>query len=98
MEEVFEFFIIELLGLEKRKDNLIRNTSLSTINSLLKYDSFDTSISEGFDIYILFNILADYNKTAKEAIEPEAFTDQNEKKAYDFFKMHSGRIEIAIEE
>ena len=98
MEEVFEFFIIELLGLEKRKSNLIQDTSLSKINSLLKHDSFETSIGEGFDIYILFNIMADYNPKAKESIEPESFTDEDEKKAYDFFKMHSGKIEISIED
>lgn len=98
MEEVFEFFLIEIMGLNKRKENLIQDTSLSHVNSLLKYDSFDGSIAEGFDIYILFNILADYNDKAREAIDPEAFTDLNEKKAYEFFKMHSGRIEIAIEE
>jgi hypothetical protein len=43
-------------------------------------------------------MLADYNDKAKEAIDPEAFTDPNEKKAYDFFKMHSGHIEISIED
>lgn len=45
----------------------------------------------------MFNVLADNNAKAKEAIDAEAFTDPNEKKAYEFFKMHSGHIEISIE-
>lgn len=65
---------------------------------MLQYDSFDSSIGEGFDIYILFNILGDYNEKAKEQIDPDSFTDLNEKKAYEFFKYHSRRIEIAIED
>ena len=98
MKEVFKFFLYELFQVKTERDNIIATTHLATINNYLKEDSFDNAVAEGFDIYILFNTLADYNAEARQQIEPDSFDrDTDAKKAYDFFKANSAYIELSID-
>ena len=59
-------------------------------------DAFEGPISEGFDIFILFQILAVYSKEMRDELLESRFTI-GQKKAYEFFKCHCGRIEINVD-
>jgi hypothetical protein len=70
-----------------------KSANLSTVNDELRKNSFDGDIiQEGFDIYILIRTLADCNPAAMEKIEPYLETIY-----FEFFKEHTGYIEILVE-
>jgi hypothetical protein len=70
---------------------------LEYVNSQLKIDSFDTFISEGFDLFILSCNLSDNYEVARSKVDKSHMT-QDEIEAYDFFAFHTGRIEVFIED
>jgi hypothetical protein len=82
---------------EPCNDNVIARNSLSVVSQYLIFDSFDGPLMEGFSLYILLNSLADHNEDAKAELKENMFLP-DEKKAFDFLKLHCGRIEIAYEE
>jgi len=53
MFEVFEYFVVNSLGLQ------LENAPLSTINSRINKDSFLGRINEGFNLFTLILKLAD---------------------------------------
>ena len=95
MYQVYRSFIIDLKGLDDLSDANIVNYSIGSINSDLKLDSLEGLVLEGFDIYILFQSLAANSKITRAHLEDSEFT-QTQKAAYDFFKFHTGRIEINV--
>ena len=95
MYQVYRSFIIDLKGLDDPSDANIVNYSIGSINSDLKLDSLEGLVLEGFDIYILFQSLAANSKVTRAHLEDSEFT-QTQKAAYDFFKFHTGRIEVNV--
>jgi hypothetical protein len=87
MWEVYESFVTENLDVDPV------TTSLSSINSKLTKDCFEGAVSEGFNLFILINKLADDYPPAQHYVKEKTF-EENEYKAYSFFKMHTGRIEV----
>lgn len=85
METLYYEFVTDELGLPE-------NSTLDTIQSSLKSDSFDGQISEGFDIYDLLNQLSDVIQRDRERLIK--FENNN---AYSFFKKNTGKIEVNIE-
>ena len=61
--------------------------SLSAVNNNLVSDSFDGTMREGFDIFILLNTLADSNSDAYANLGDRTFTLE-QRQAYEFFRMH----------
>lgn len=74
---------------------VIKDLPLSKLNNKLDKDSFDSCIQEAFEIYILMNSLADSVPAANEQMGRKKFT-QDQWKAYEFIKTHTGRIEINV--
>jgi len=65
------------------------------VNATLKQDSFEGNVGEAFEIFILLHSLADHSETAKKQLDRKLFSPE-QWKAYEFFKSHSGRIEIQV--
>jgi hypothetical protein len=82
--------------LKEVPEDVVLSVSMSVVNNSLIYNSFDGPILEGFDIYTLLNALSDNNEKAKQNLK-EQFFERDELKAFDFFKLHCGRIEIAYD-
>ena len=95
MYQVYRKFVIDLKELRDPSDNDITRYEIGSINDDLKLDSFEGLVIEGFDIYILFQSLAANSKIARKHLEDSEFTD-TQKAAYDFFKFHTGRIEVNV--
>ena len=86
MAEVFNDFVID--------QNLRpENASLESVEALLKSDSFDGYINEGFSLYILLEKLAAYNPAARSQL-PSRSSSRMEYTAYTFFASHTGHIEV----
>lgn len=86
MAEVFNDFLID--------QNLRPETaSLESVEALLKSDSFDGYINEGFSLYILLEKLAEYNPAARSQL-PSRNSSRMEYNAYTFFANHTGHIEV----
>ena len=95
MYQVYKKFIIEVKGLNDPSDTDVTNYEIKSINKDLKLDSFEGLVLEGFDIYILFQSLSSNSKTARKHLEDSEFTS-TQKAAYDFFRFHTGRIEVNV--
>ena len=95
MYQVYRKFIIDIKELSNPSDTDIVNYEIRSINSDLKLDSFESNVLEGFDIYILFQSLSANSKIARKHLEDSEFTN-TQKAAYDFFKFHTGRIEVNV--
>ena len=61
LKEVYRSFLIRLMRVKNQKDDVVMQFSLSAVNNNLVSDSFDGTMREGFDIFILLNTLADSN-------------------------------------
>ena len=96
MYYVYKKFTSEILRLKNNTDDYIANIEINSINNNLKQDSFEGPISEGFDIFILFQIMSVHSKSISECTEDSEFTPC-QKKAKEFFASHTGRIEVCIE-
>jgi hypothetical protein len=90
MSEVFYYFVEEELGI---KDKI--GLDIGLINSKLTKNSFEGRISEGFNLYCLMIKLADDYKNARKFVQKSQFND-SQWMAFNFFKMHTGRIEVVI--
>lgn len=90
MQDVYGQFLEDELALYKHTHP---NPSLDLVNSKLTRESFDGEVSEGFQIFQLVNILADNNEEARERIQAFENTD-----AFKFFREHTGRIEVVIDD
>jgi hypothetical protein len=90
MYEVFSWFVSDSLALQPTE------TSLTEINNALKKDSFEGGIEEGFNLYILISKISDDYSPAKVNVKETSFTPE-QLLAFNFFKMHTGRIEVVIE-
>jgi hypothetical protein len=89
MYEVFEYFVTNELKFPKI-------SSLVSINSQITRDSFKGRINEGFNLFILMLKLADEYPPACFYIREKSF-EPGEYLAFNFFKMHTGRIEVVID-
>ena len=58
-------------------------------------ESFEGSINEAFEIFILMQTLAANSDTAKTNLERKRFNAE-QWKAYDFIRSHTGKIEISV--
>ena len=96
MYYVYKNFVVETLKLKNHTDEYISNIEISSVNNSLKQDSLEGAITEGFDIYILFQILSVYSKVFPSELEDSEFTPC-QKKAKEFFSTHTGRIEVNID-
>jgi len=65
------------------------------VNNRLIRDSFEESINEGFELYILMQTLAQNSDVAKQNLERKRFNAE-QWKAYDFIRSHTGKIEINV--
>jgi len=91
MLTVFLRFAEKLLN----KDNLVvKDIPLSTLDHRLQKESFDDSVAEAFEIYILIHTLADSN-VAQEHLDREQF-HPDQWKAFEYIRSHTGRIEINV--
>lgn len=90
---VYKQFVINLIKPKNTTDDNIANITIH--KDSLRMDSFDSPISEGFDIFILFQILSDNSKEMKEKLQDSEFTPC-QKKAKEFFAANVGRIEILV--
>lgn len=90
MSEVFYYFVEEELGIIDRI-----GLDIGIINSKLKKNSFEGRISEGFNLYCLMIKLADDYKPARKYVQKASF-DDIQWLAFNFFKMHTGRIEVVM--
>jgi hypothetical protein len=72
----------------------VKDITLPKLDKLLQKDSFDGSIAEAFEIFILIHSLADNLKEAEENLQRQNFT-QDQWKAFEFIRNHTGRIEIS---
>lgn len=95
MYQVYRNFVTDLKELNDPTDDTIVSYSIGSINSDMKLDSLEGLVLEGFDIYILFQSLAANSKVTRAHLEDAEFT-QTQKAAYDFFKYHTGRIEVNV--
>ena len=87
MTTLYTEFVTDVL----KKDP--ETTKPSEVNSALERDSFDGSISEGFDIYsLLYQIVA---VIEKEKVKLKEFESTY---SYIFYTRNSGKIEVNIEE
>lgn len=93
MLDVFTSFAMEVLGVEELD---VKELSVNKLNNRLKKESFELSISEAFEIYILMHSLADSNEEAKQNIQRKTFT-KDQLKAFEFIQMHMGRIEVIVD-
>lgn len=91
MAKVFAKFCYELLGSENID---FEKMSINQISKRLNKDSFDSNVSEAFEIYILIHSLADYDKNAQMYLSRESFTTPLQWKANEFIRQHTARIEI----
>lgn len=98
MKQVYKFFVIQILKIRNphKRNNIIQGNSISKINNKLSKDSFSGPILEGFDIFTLFSILQDSSSYARSHLLPKSF-DEDERRAYEFFKLHTGRIEVVVQ-
>jgi inositol 1,4,5-triphosphate receptor type 1 len=96
MYYVYKNFVIDLMNIKKPKDENIISIPVNTVNNNLKLDSLEGSVLEGFDIYILLQTLSVYSKQTREHLEDSNFTP-SQKRAYEFFACHTGRIEVNVE-
>jgi hypothetical protein len=90
MYEVFARFISDVLQLDPAQ------VSLSEINNALRRDSFEGAIEEGFNLYVLLSKITDDYPPAKGHVKDTSFTLEQHL-AFNFFKMHTGRIEVVVE-
>ena len=90
MLSVFKRFAEKMLDVE---DIDVRELPMKRIFDKLQKDSFDDSIAEAFEIYILLHALADSNEIANKQLSKSTFS-QEQWKAMDFIRMNTGRIEI----
>lgn len=95
MYQVYRNFVTDLKELNDPTDDTIVSYSIGSINSDMKLDSLEGLVLEGFDIYILFQSLAANSKVTRAHLEDAEFT-HTQKAAYDFFKYHTGRIEVNV--
>jgi hypothetical protein len=86
MAEVFHDFVVDL-GLRPE------SVSLDWVEALIRSDSFDGYISEGFSLYILLEKLAEYNPASRSQL-PTRSSSRMEYTAYTFFASHTGHIEV----
>lgn len=80
MLSVFTQFAQEVLDVE---DIDMKELSLNKLIKRLKKESFEGTVSEAFEIYILMHSLADSNEEAKQNIERKSFTKE-QLKAFEF--------------
>ena len=93
MLKVFTVFVKELMGIESKQPIDFKRLSINQISNKLKKESLDSNIVEAFEIYILMHSLADSVKEAEVNLQRHTFTD-NQWKANEFIRQHTGRIEI----
>lgn len=60
--------------LEDNEDLIYDDITIPKINKMLKKEDFDGCIAEGFQIFILFNSLADSCPEAAEQLEKKTYT------------------------
>lgn len=90
MSEVFQHFVENELNLPKEAFE-----DFMEINEKLTKDSFNGSIQEGFNLFILIIKLADEYPPAQVHIKRSSF-NAAQFFAYNFFKFHTGRIEVVV--
>ena len=73
----------------------IADLNLGRLNSALVKDSFEGSINEAFELYILLQTLAFNSDVAKSNIERKTFNIE-QWKAFDFIRTHTGKIEVNV--
>lgn len=88
MREVFDLFVTETL-------NLPIDSKLDIINNKLTTENLEEGISEGFNLFILISKLADDYPPAQYHLKEKTFY-HDEFKAFNFFKLHTGRIEVMV--
>ena len=90
--KVFTRFAMKMLDTE---NIVIKDLGLSKLNNRLDKDSFEGSVQEAFEIYILMHSLADSVPFANEQMGKKKF-NPDQWKAYEFIKTHTGRIEVNV--
>ena len=92
MVTVFKMFAERTLG---ETDLNIADLNLGRLNSALVKDSFEGSINEACELYILLQTLAFNSDVAKSNIERKTFNIE-QWKAFDFIRTHTGKIEVNV--
>ena len=92
MVTVFKMFAERTLG---ETDLNIADLNLGRLNNALVKDSFEGSINEAFELYILLQTLAFNSDVAKSNIERKTFSIE-QWKAFDFIRTHTGKIEVNV--
>ena len=95
MLTVYREFVCSLLQKDEIK---IQEISINQIDKRLEKFSFETSIAEAFEIYILMHSLADCVEGAAEWLNKQTGTIKNftedQWRAFEFIRSHTSRIEI----
>jgi hypothetical protein len=86
---VFHRFAVKTLNKGPLK---VKDIPLSSVDHKLITTSFDGSVAEAFEIYILIHTLHDSN-VANEHLQRDSFT-ADQWKAFEYIRSHLGRIEI----
>jgi len=94
-ERMVAIFLRFAQKLENNDYLRVSDITIPKINKNLDRYDFDGCIAEAFEIYILFNSLADSCPEAAERLERKTFTP-DQWKAFDFVRGHTGRIEVYV--
>ena len=78
---------------EAHGHNFLSSVSMTRVEAQLVGESFEGSIAEAFEIFILIQKLAELPEAAKHSMKSSFTADQF--KVHDFLRTHTGRIEVA---
>ena len=97
MREVYRAFLIKQLKISNPPEKLSSLYTHAQVNATLRDGSFVGRVSEGFDIFIIIQIMSDNNPIAKANAQPATFSNE-QRRAFEFFNMHCKSIEVAMPE